>query len=189
MLKKFKKMYYSSIIISFLLLIFGIFLCTKTIATISFISYIIATIIIMNGLFSVVKYIQDKKEGIIKFELAYGIINIIVGLLIILNPTAIGTLLPIIIGVWMVINSTLKIQYIINFSKYKDKNWYISLIIIILMFMFGVSLIFDPFKGLIKITQVIGIVLIIYSILNIIQILNIRKIFKKNLENIDKILK
>lgn len=189
MLKTFKKMCYNSMIVSFLLLILGIFLCTKTIATISFISYIIATIIIVSGLFSIIKYIQDKKEGIIRFDLAYGIINIIVGLLIIFNPTAIGTLLPIIIGAWMVISSAFKMQYIINFKEYRDKAWYISFIITILMFIVGVALIFDPFKGLIKITQIIGIILIVYSILDIIQIFSIKRTVKKNLEKIEKILK
>jgi len=181
--KGFSKVFVSSILSSVIFVALGIFLFTKPETTISTISYVLGIIIILLGSFAFGKYFQSREEGSkFNFSLIYGVLSFIIGLILILNPTALATLIPFVIGFWMVINSTVKIQYSLNLKQYENKAWIPTFVIGLLTLICGLVMIFNPFEGALLITKMIGLFIIIYSILDIVEAF----LLNKNIKNITK---
>lgn len=176
MKNNFKRIFGISMTTSSLFIILGILLFLKPVTTISIISYIIGGIIFITGLVSLIRYFKDKEEkDYFNFEFVYGVLSIIVALVIICNPTAIATIIPIVLGGWMIINSIIKIQLSLNLKSYKNDKWLPTFIIATITLIWGALLIINPLKGALVITQVIGLFIIVYAVLDIVESNLIRK--------------
>ena len=97
------------------------------------------------------------------------------GVIVIYNPEAIASIIPIIIGIGIVISSATKLQYAIELKENLSSQWKTTMIISIISAICGVILICNPFKGAVVIMQIIGGFIIVYSILDIISTITIKK--------------
>lgn len=178
-----KKGFTSSIVISLVLAVLGILLIVATEATIISISYIIGGILILLGFFGIIDYIRKLdtpfKTGI---DLIYGIVTIILGILIVLNPKAIASIINYVLGIIIVISSAIKLDYAIQLKGNKNSLWKSTIFFSVITTICGLILIFKPFTGAIVATKIIGIVVLIYAILNIISTC----IIKKEVTNLHK---
>lgn len=184
-MEKITKIFFkSSIIMSLVLLILGLLLIFQSEATIVTISYIIGAILIALGALAIIKFIK-KVKGVeeINFDIVYGIVTIIFGILIIKNPHAIASVIPIVIGIGIIINSATKLQYSFELKSHKSTLWKSTMIISIISTICGIILLFNPFKGAVIITRVIGIFIVIYSVLDIFSTLSIKR--SANIINIE----
>ena len=139
-ISKFSK---SSIISSFALVALAILLMTKSTETIAVISYIIGGILIAIGVLAEINYIKNMKEKIADLDIIYGIVCVILGVLVIQNKEAIAQVIPIVIGVIIVVNSAIKLQYSIELRKENNELWLSTLLLSIVMTICGIVLIFD----------------------------------------------
>lgn len=171
-----KKFFRSSLISSITLLIIGILLILQSEITIITISYIIGTLLIALGAIAIIKFIKNinniAREDL---DIVYGIVTIILGVIVIYNPEAIASIIPIIIGIGIVISSATKLQYAIELKDNLNGQWKTTLIFSIVSAICGVVLICNPFKGAVIIMQIIGGVIVAYSILDIISTITIKK--------------
>ena len=60
--------------------------------------------------------------------LLYGIFSVVAGLLILFNTKILATIIPILSGVWMIINSVNKIQIAMELRDNNIKSWLITFI-------------------------------------------------------------
>lgn len=102
-------------------------------------------------------------------ELVLGIILLAFGLIILLNQVAFISILPIIIGMWLIIKSVMKIQLAINLKSMMAEKWGWVLASAILMFIFGVLIVLKPFATVITLTRFVGIMLLIAEICDLIE--------------------
>ena len=174
------KRYKSEIFSSIILILIGLLLIFKSEATIITISYVVGSIIIAMGALAFINYFTEKDSGR-GFSLAYGLICVILGILIITNPKAISSIIPIIIGVGVIINSALKLQFSLELKKVDNRMWMTTFIVALISTLCGVVILFNPFEGAIVITQLIGGFLVFYAIVDIICAYNIRKVAKKSI--------
>lgn len=175
MKKSLQNIFVSSIVSSIIFLVVGLLLFIRPASTLSLISYIFGSVLVIIGTNSLINYYRGK-EYVSSFEMVYGTLSIIGGLILILNPRAIASLIPLILGIWIVISSLGKLKYIDRENSYRSTP---ALIITILMLILGIVLIFNPFEGAIFITKMIGLFLMIYAILDIVQTIMIRNDIKK----------
>lgn len=168
---KYNKLLYTSIINGIIFFCFGLFLFLKPKLTINSISYLLGGILIVVGFLTFLKYILNNDTVVKKFDidLIYGIVSIVAGLVLVLNPTAIATIIPLILGIWIVINSSIKLQYLLTFKKYINNNWKIAFTLALFTLIWGIILVLNPFKGAVAFTKTIGIFVMIYSLLEIIE--------------------
>ena len=179
--KLMKKFFRSSLVSSISLFILGILIIFKSEVTIIAISYLVGGILIALGAFAIIQFIKNIEiSGKNDLDILYGVVTIILGLLIVKNPKLIASVLPIIIGVAIIINSSTKLQYAFELKKENNQQWKTTMIISIISVVCGVILLFNPFKGAVIITQTIGIFIIIYAILDIVS----TSIIKKNVKYI-----
>lgn len=170
----------SSIINSILLLIFGLLLILQSEATIVTISYIIGGILVALGAIEILKFIKNI-NGVEKgsIDIVYGIVCVVMGIIVIKSPQAIASIIPFIIGIIIIINSATKLQYSLELRKNENELWLSTLILSIVMTICGVVLVFNPFKGAVFITRIVGAFILVYSVLDLISTLVIKNTYTK----------
>lgn len=170
-----KKVFGLNIFSSIMFFILGLFLIFRAEGTISLISSIIGIILILNGGFSLIQYFRERTSNGFRVELIYGIIAVIAGFVLILNPEAILSVIPFILGIYFVGNGIMNLKYAIDVKSYTKNSSIVSFIIPILMILCGVLLIANPFGGVVTVTKLIGIFLVVYSAIDMINYFYIRK--------------
>lgn len=175
----------ASLFISIIFVIVGLFLFIKPDTTISAISYIIGGTLISGGLYSSYKYFSLKDIlSTFNFDLIYGVLMLIAGMFLIIKPLALSSFFPIILGIWIIINSITKFEYALLLKRTKNADWTYNFLLSILTFIWGIILLFNPLKTVLLVTQIIGIFIIVYAGLDIIDNFIIRKNIKNILDNL-----
>ncbi len=179
--KKINRMCNVSLIMSIIFIVIGLFLFIKPDTTISIISFVIGGALLLSGIFSTYRYFSsDEIINAFNFDLIYGVLLFIAGVFMIFNPTALATLFPIILGIWIIINSVTKFQYARVLKKAKNEDWVYTTFISILTLIWGIVLLYNPLKSILAITQIIGVFIIVYAVLDIFD----NMLIKKNIKNI-----
>ena len=168
----------STIITSLFLLALGILLIVKSDATIMMVSYVIGAVLIALGVLAVINFLRSKSE-LYHLDIVYGIVTIILGVLVIDNPKVIGSIIPFVVGVGILINSGTKLKYALDLRDNKEEVWKYTLIVAIISAILGVLLVFNPFKATSLIVQIIGIVICVYALLDIVSTILLKKRFTK----------
>lgn len=191
--KLMKKFFRSSLLTSLFLIALGLLLIFQSNAVIYSISYIIGGILIALGVLAIIKFIQNtNNEQKSELDIVYGIVCVILGILVIKNPEAIASVIPIILGISIIISSATKLQYAFELKSNGNNLWKTTMVISIISTLCGIVLLFNPFKALTSFTQVVGIFIIIYAVLDMISTFTIKrnvKFFEKTMkENVKEAL-
>ena len=175
---KLKSMYRTSMIFSIILFFIGLFLVIKASTTLHAISYIIGVILILWGVVQVITSLTNKEKDnnylIAVFIL--GVFSLIIVIVVIIDPEIIGSIIPFVIGIWMVINGVTKLYYALSLNKIQKATPAIIISLIILAC--GIFLIANPFKGAEILTQIIGASIMVYSVLDIVECFTLKKVVK-----------
>ena len=86
--------------------------------------------------------------------------------------------LPVILGLWIIFSSLLKMQIAINFSSF-SKSYLWLLLIELLMVILGVVLIMNPFESVKALTMIAGVFLLISEVCSLTESLYILNTVKK----------
>ena len=171
------KIFKSSLISSVCLSILGLLLIFESETVIVSISYIIGAILIAMGVLGAMRYFYAEIKSII--DIVYGFVTVILGIVVILHPNAIATLIPYIMGVLIIVSSVTKMQYAITLNRYKNKMWKSSLIISIITLLFGLLLVFNPFAATKFVLKIVGWIILVYGVLDLISTIRMRNTFKE----------
>ena len=96
-----------------------------------------------------------------------------------MHPKAIGSIIPFVLGIIIIINSSTKLNYALQLKKQDHNLWKSTLLVSLLTTICGLVLIFNPFQAASLITRIVGIIILIYAILDIVSSLTIRKNINK----------
>ena len=89
--------------------ILGIILITNPEGTVKFVSAILGIMFILAGAYKIISYYQNKgKYDIMNYDIAYGIIAIILGIATIAYSEQISSIFRIFIGIWIVYSSIMR---------------------------------------------------------------------------------
>ena len=155
-----------SIIESVIFAILGVILITNPDGTVKFISWILGLIFIGVGTSKCMAYASVKgKNDLYNNDIIYGIMAIVLGLVTIIYSSTIGSILRIIIGIWIIYSALIRIGLATKLKNMESKIWMFSLAIAILMFLFGLYIILN--SGAIIAT--VGIIMIVSSLLDIVE--------------------
>ncbi|MGN0516050.1 HdeD family acid-resistance protein [Eubacterium sp.] len=121
------------------------------------ICYIIGIMSIVFGIIKIFAYFSDDKYNIaFQFDLALGLFNVIVGIIILVHPSWIVRILPLILGVLIIVNSLFSIQASLDAKRFGMKKWFVLLIFSILSIAMGIVLVFYPFNSAVVLTMLYG---------------------------------
>lgn len=163
-----KKIVRTSIFISILLLALSVFMVTRPIGTVNILLMFFGYILVVDGILHFISYFSMKDEyRFFSFELAQAIVYIIAGFTIVCNVNVVTQSLAIIVGVWIVFESIIKLQIAVNIKDYRGVNWGIMLFMSILSAILGVVLILKPFASTEILIRFTGAILTISQLIEI----------------------
>lgn len=166
-----------SIIESIVFAILGVCLIANPEEIVKIISYILGGGLIIVGIFKIINYIKTKDQNdLYNYNLIYGVMAIVMGIVTIVYSSTIGNIFRIVIGIWIIYSSVVRASSSLKLKAINSNIWIYTLIISIIMFCCGLYIVLN--KGTIIVT--IGILMIVYAIMDIIE--NI--IFLRNIKNI-----
>ncbi len=159
-----------SMLTSILLMILGIFLIVKPIKSVETFIIFFAIIMITSGILSFISYfVITKEERLVSLDLIIGLITIITGLFLYIYRLELLNIFPTILGIWIIFTNLVKMQLSINLSVIEKSSWILLLIINILMIIFGILLIVNPFGSLMALTELAGMFLLVTETINLLE--------------------
>lgn len=179
--KKLKQYNYESIFTSFITILLGIAMILFSKDVLNIISYLLGGILLIEGIFKVYYYLRyEGKYNIFNYDLSFGILNIILGIICIIFKNELQSIFRIIVGLIVIYEGILNISLAHKVCFVNKKLGIVSLLLSILMILCGGIIILT--KGILIAT--IGYILIIFAVMDIIESI----IFKRNVKKIEKYL-
>ena len=165
--KHLKVLAFGEIIIDLLLIILGIVYCSNPEMSINLTCKTIGLLISVSSIYAIIKYLFDENLIYYKYDLIYGVISLILGILVFTKPLDSSYIFIIGLAVWLIITSIRKLLVCRILYKYKDDSFAYVLTISLLTLLLGILAIFNPFKASIAFTSLCGLCLIFYGAMNV----------------------
>lgn len=160
-----KKSAWASAIESLMILIFGILLVVWPNITVVVIANILGAIFIISGTYQIINYFIVKGQNdFFNNGLLFGVISVLVGIAAIVIGEDIANVFRIIIGIWMIYESLVRVNTAIKLQSTDIKTWSYILIIALMMLALGIFVTFN--SG--AIMQLIGWMMILTGIIGIV---------------------
>lgn len=180
--KSVRKVYATSLAMSIVVGIMGIFFIFDSGFILNAISVVLGIVIIIPGIISIVEYLKNKKN----FNIIFGVVSCIAGAIFIGSSKFVASILPFILGIYFAIMGVTKLQYSNELRKNNIKSYYQSLIAGIIALAVGVIIMINPFNAAKTMTALLGIVMVLYCAFDIYNTINVNKEIKNALVVVSK---
>lgn len=176
----FEKIRNTLIATSVLYLLFGIVMLFFPGLVITSVCYLVGIMFLFVGVSGIVMYMKTEiKTAFASFTLVMSIIFGAFGVYVLLNPEAFASFLPLVMGIFLLVDSVSKLSMAFDLKKFEYQNWWQMLIVAFILLGCGLLLVFNPFEALAVSVQIIGAILIVDAVSNIFTIYSYSKIDKK----------
>lgn len=167
-----KSLKFSFIISALAYIILGSILLVSPNTSLKVICYAFGGITLFYGLLRFTNYLSNRENSsLFQGDAFWGIILTGLGIFFLIKPDLIHTILPIVIGLFIILNSIIKLQYAFELKFAHYEKWWILLFLGLFTTIIGVIVSFNPFKAMQTIMEVMGIALVFDGIANIFTIL------------------
>ena len=189
MIKKINKFVDLSIIASIIFTIIGLCLIIFPDVSLNIMSYVIGGLFLIFGIYL---FTINYDSLILTDMIFFGVMMVLLGVILIVYPKLIAQLIPIVLGIWSITDSIVKIRISLSLKDYDDTPWVLTLVLSIISMLCGVVFILHPLASSEVITTFIGALIMIYALSDIIDMFmfkkhinDVIKSFKKNIKVID----
>ena len=173
------------IMISILLCVLGIVLIAVPDFSVTLLCRLGGGIMMLFGLVKIVGYCsKDLYRLAFQFDLAFGILLMALGIILIIRTDAMVNFICIVMGICVLADALLKIQISIDSKDFGIQKWWLILTMATLTGVAGFLLVFRPSESIKIIMILFGIALITEGVLNLITILTAVKIIRHQLPEV-----
>ncbi|HOO67798.1 MAG TPA: DUF308 domain-containing protein [Bacilli bacterium] len=158
-------MKYKNLISPIFLLVLGIILLIIPGAVLTLVIQIVGVLLVVTSLFYLIDVFRNNSPSL---GLVYATSIGVLGVLLFIFPETIASLMPLILGLWIIIKSMFRLQLISTLKIDGSKVWFKVFIVNLLMLIMGIVLVFNPFKGAELMVRIIAIFILAYALLDII---------------------
>ncbi len=162
----FKKLLLGSILLNILFLIFGIIIYMNPYIAASTAVIITGIYFLIFGVFAILEFLSRKMSPIFQYKVFSGVLVIIIGIFMMVNPFKIAKILTFALGIYLIVVSLVKVVEAFKLKKYGYDGWILMLVTAILILIFGVFITINPMAAL-DIVKAAGIFIILSSLLEV----------------------
>lgn len=157
-----KKSAWSAAIESLAILILGILFIAWPDTMVRVVSYVVGTIFIVKGSFQVITYFMEKGQNdFFNNNLLFGVISILIGITALVIGEDIANVFRIIVGIWMIYESLIRVNTAIKLSSADISIWKYVMLLALVVMVLGIFVTFND------VTTVIGWMMIIAGLVGI----------------------
>lgn len=183
-INNFKQFQIASIIFMFILVIVGGLLFEFDMLSQRNLSIIFGAVFIVDGLFSLIKYLYDGiSSKVYVSEIVVSVVGIILGVFSLINKTNITKIIGVTFGIWLLAKGIINGLHAFKFRKVNEEIYPLVTFISVLIIIMGIISIFHPFSTFILITKLMALFTAVYGILQIL----VSLLFRKRAEQVLKI--
>lgn len=137
-------------------------------------------LLILFGCVKIIGYIsKDLYRLAFQFDLAFGILLISMGAILILRTGSMVHIICSLLGLYILADALLKVQISIDSRSFGIRQWWIILAAAVITSIVGFLLIFRPYESARMAMVLLGISLLSEGILNLVTVLTAVKIFRR----------
>ena len=167
-----------------LMVAIGIFLTLFPTLSLEITRWIFIIALISAGLNMITSDLTGKKRGGLISGTVFGSFNLLLGLIILINPEILN-IIPIAIGFYVVISSLTKLRMTLALKEISNSAFTASILMNIISVVSGIIIIFQPITSTAIAVMLLGIMLIIYGVSDLINII----ILKAHVQEFSKKMK
>lgn len=157
-LKDFKKHF---VLVSILYIVLGIVLIIWPSLSLKLVCYFFGIMTVLYGVVQLFRYFSINKEfRTFQLDLFVGIICLVFGVFALAKPSIVASILPVIVGIFFLMEAVIKIQNALGLKKGGYDQWWTALAVSVLVAVLGILLLINPFSAMKTFVIVIGICLI-----------------------------
>ena len=169
----------SFLITAVLYILFGLLLCVWPQQIREFIYVLFGAFLLIFGVFRILRFFKDQGGvNFFQFDLVMGLTALVFGLFLFFRPQFPDSFLPFALGIGIMLNGFVKLQYAFSMKKHHSPNWkwlFISSIVFILL---GLMLVLFPIQLNNLLTILIGVTFILAGISDIVSYFQVKAFYK-----------
>ena len=174
------KHWYLPLVVGVLLIVLGIWTLTTPLESYLMLSIVFAVGFFLSGVFEMIFALTNKHKSW-GWSLALGILSIIIGLLLIMNPAIYMVTLPFYVGFMLLFHSILGISSAYEMRRYGIMDWGWLMLVAVLGMIFSFIMLWNPIFAGLNIVVWTGIAFLVTGIYMI--------YFSTRLNKLNKLLK
>ena len=156
------------IVLSVVYLAVGIVLLIYPTQTIDVITRVIGITALALGIYEMLKFIFRKSTDAVKvLSMLAGIFSFVCGVILLIKPEFIRTAFPVIIGIFIVLDSAFKLMTSLELRGVGSKTWWSVFFLALAGIIFGFIIVFNAREVSAFVIRMIGVALIIESVENV----------------------
>lgn len=164
-----KKAKWAYIGVSAIMILLGLMLTLYPKISALAVCYIIGGVVTLFGIVKLIGYFsKDLYRLAFQFDFALGIFALIVGVLMLIHPKNIVKIMPVIIGVFVLMDGVFKLQTARDAYMFGMNRWWGIFLLAVLTCLAGLFLVMNPFEGAEAMMILLGITSILDGVQNLI---------------------
>ena len=153
------------ILASILYLVLGLVLLIWPAASSLALCRLLGAALLLYGLFNLVGFfLRDSGMGAFRLELFLGVVATGVGIFFLVQPRLVLSFLPIVMGVYVVIDSAVALKRTLELYRMEYHRWWLSLVLALVGIVLGLVLVFRPFAVTTTFFRLVGVVFLYLGI-------------------------
>lgn len=119
--------------------------------------YAFGILTIVYGIVHLIGYfVRDRLISVFRYDLVIGIIAVALGIMMLIRPQYIVSILPILLGIFIILSSIMKIQNAIDLKRVDYPRWWLILVFALISIALGAILIWNPFAAASTLMMFVG---------------------------------
>ena len=173
------------IVMSVLFCAAGILFIAAPELSVSIIGVCIGVAMILFGIVKLIGYFsKDLFRLAFQFDLEFGILMIILGVIVLLNPGNLMAFICVALGISILLDGLFKIRIAMDSKQFGIKSWWLILALAIITGVIGVFLIFDSVIGARTLSVFLGLTLLSEGVLNLYTVISTVLIVKNQMPDV-----
>lgn len=150
-----------SLVGGLLVLLLGLLLVCAPSVTAETICVIFGILVTLCGVVFIIGYLIRREDSLLRYGLALGMGLLVPGILLIVHPGVVTTVVWVLVGLNEILDGAVKLQIAFEAKRAGYPRWWILLIAAGITAAFGIFLTFDPGKGGEFFIRVVGVSLLL----------------------------
>jgi uncharacterized membrane protein HdeD (DUF308 family) len=171
------KYWWLSLVLGILFIIFGIWLLMNPLVSYAALSILFSAFMLISGMFEIAFAISNKNRmSSWGWYLTGGIIDLIIGIILITTPGLSMAVLPFILAFWLMFRGVSGIGNTIDLQRYGARNWGWYLFIAILAILCSIGILWMPEAGALSFVFIAAYAFIVFGIFRIMVSFELKKV-------------
>lgn len=146
------------------------------------ICYVLGAALLIYGLYRIAAYFFRELPMQLQFGVAIGVACVVAGLLLLFKAGFVVTVFGVIIGAILIVDAIFRLQNALDIRRMGGRHFTPLLICALVMLVFGVVLLFNPFAAVITATIIGGVVLLLDGCLTLWSVIESSKLVSADAE-------